>query len=74
MSNINISMNSQVYIIIYVSQILHFETQVGLRFVPVASAAVHVLLRRAQFVYADRTVLIMLDLDQQSTKHKYART
>ena len=50
---------------IYVSQILHFDTQIALRFVPVASAAVHVLLRRArgmsdnQFVYgnyADRAV------------------
>ena len=31
----------------YVSQILHFETQTALRFVPVASAVVHVLLRCA---------------------------
>ena len=43
---------------IYISQILHF----ALRFVPVASAAVHVSLRRArgmsykQFVYADGAV------------------
>jgi len=47
---------------IYVSQILHFEIQIALRYVPVASAAVHVLLRRAhgmsdkQFVYADHAV------------------
>ena len=40
---------------------LHFETQIALRFVP--SAAVHVLLRRAhgmsdkQLVYADRAVI-----------------
>jgi len=46
----------QVYFI-FVSQILHFETQIALRFVPVASTAVHVSPRRAhgmsdkQFVY-----------------------
>ena len=33
---------------IYVSQILHFETQLALQFLPAASTAVHVLLRRAQ--------------------------
>ena len=49
---------------IYVSQILHFETEIALRFVPVASAAVHVLLRRAygmsdkQFIYADPAVFL----------------
>ena len=48
---------------IYVSQILHFETKIALRFVQVASASVHVLLRRAhgmgdkQFVYAVRPVV-----------------
>ena len=48
---------------ISVSQILRFETQIVLRFVPVASAVVHVLLCHAhgisdkQFVYADRTVI-----------------
>ena len=47
---------------IYVSQILHFVTQIAVRFGPVASAAVHVSLRRTrgmsdkQFVYANRIV------------------
>ena len=47
---------------IYVSQILHFEIDIELQFVPVASAAVHVLLRYAhgmsdkQFIYADPAV------------------
>ena len=46
----------------YITQIWHFETQIALRFVPVANNAEHVLLRRAhgmndkQFVYADRAV------------------
>ena len=54
-----ITQHSQVY---YVSQILHFETQIALRFVPVASVTVHVSLRRTlgmsdkQFLYADRVV------------------
>ena len=53
------------------SQILHFETQIALRFVPVASAAVHVSRRRAhrmsgkQFVYADHVIFLT---------SKYAKT
>ena len=45
---------------------LHFYTQIALRFVPVASAAMHVTLRHAhgmsdkQFVYADRSCLFDL--------------
>ena len=58
-----ISQHSQVYFCFFVSQILHFETQIALRFVPVASAAVHVLLCCAHgmsdtlFVYVDRAEL-----------------
>ena len=57
-----VNQHSQVYLCL---QILHFETQIALRFVPVASAAMHVLLRRAhgtndkQFVYTARVVFMI---------------
>ena len=53
---------------IYVSQILHFETEMALRFVTVASAAVHVLFHRAHgmsdtlFIYADPAVFSTLNV------------
>ena len=59
----------------------NFETQIALRFVPVASAAVHVSLRRArgmsdkQFVYADRAVFSTSKVysDALFIKHKYVQ-